>query len=102
MLKLIALTAALFLSACVDESGPTSTDSGDGEVTELTRQAPGDKSDDIEEDGARNICDLLPTDGACAHACNPEKMMTFVPEGTCAVFVCELTDGTTYNTGGCN
>jgi len=102
MLKLITLTAALILSACLDESAPTSTDSGDDETVELARDVPGDKADDIEDEGERNICDLLPTEGACAHACDPETMMTFVPEGTCAVFHCQLSDGTIYNTGGCN
>lgn len=48
-------------------------------------------------------CDLLPQDGsACAHACDPGALAAFIPQGTCAVFDCPLTNGTSIRVGGCS
>ena len=99
MLKLIAINAALFLAACMNDdltSDPIEAPEP-ATQTELERQAP-----DLDDEDGRDICALLPTEGACQYACNPDKMMEFIPEHACAVIPCTLTDGTTYNTGGCN
>ena len=50
-----------------------------------------------------SVCDLLPDDdSACAHACDPDAVAATIPEGTCAVLECPLSDGRVYRTGGCN
>lgn len=41
--------------------------------------------------------------GACSLACFPELMIVHhVPEGTCAMFECELRDGSSFQIGGCH
>ena len=81
-------------SACAvddDTLGPTDTVSPDGPPI-------GDKAIDshvvaspTDDEG---ICDLLPPDGPCALACDQQALAEqYVPEGACAAFLCELTDG---------
>lgn len=48
-------------------------------------------------------CDMLPADdSACAHACDPDALGAFIPPGTCVIFDCPLTDGTSVRVGGCS
>ncbi len=47
-------------------------------------------------------CAMLPADdSACAHACDPVALQEFIPDGTCVIFDCPLTDGTNVRVGGC-
>ena len=48
-----------------------------------------------------SICDVLPPDGACADACDPDALAQLIPPGVCALIVCPLTDGRVINIGGC-
>jgi hypothetical protein len=93
MTKLLAIALALSLTACVDEAAPTD-ESTDVDTTE--REAAGEPAD---------LCSMLPapTDAgdACSHLCDEEGIASFIPAGTCVTFVCHLTDGSTYRTGGC-
>lgn len=48
------------------------------------------------------LCDLVvATDGPCAVACEPEKLIAFIPNGSCATFLCDVEDGSQWRTGGC-
>lgn len=43
-----------------------------------------------------DICGVLPEEGACSLLCDVDALVaTFVPEGTCVAFICDLTDGQT-------
>ena len=110
MLKKIALAAVLFAGACIgdgvdgssgplpkdptaDPSGPDTTTPG----ATFARERQPDPETPLP------VCDLLPADdSACAHACDPDGLVSYIPAGTCATFKCPLADGTTYLTGGCN
>ena len=101
MMKTLAIAASLLLAACLEttESDPVDTD-GDGAGTPiiLARDNGG-----VAGDHNRDICSKLPDDaGACSVACDPDAVMAFIPEDSCAVIRCTLTDGTTFSTGGCN
>ena len=97
--KLLALVAALSLAACVDDAAPTDESHGTIDVAE---EVPADQ-----DQGGQpaNLCEVLPTDAAdpCSHLCDEEGggINAFIPEHTCVLFVCHLTDGTTYHAGGC-
>lgn len=52
-----------------------------------------DVSPSAQADPPTPICDLLPPTGPCALACDHDAFLDFVPPGTCAAFLCELTDG---------
>jgi len=96
MTKLLALVAALSLAACTDDAAPTDESQSTVDVTEeMAADQPADQTGDL--------CQLLPTDAAdpCSHLCDEEGIGAFIPEHTCALFVCHLTDGTTYHAGGC-
>ncbi|HUS32563.1 MAG TPA: hypothetical protein VMZ53_28875 [Kofleriaceae bacterium] len=110
--KIVVALVVVFGSACIDDGvngtpGSLPTDETPEEpgidtpaempqtaLTERSRQQnPGDPA----------VCELLPQDdSACAHACDEDVLLTYIPEGTCASFACPLTDGTTFVTGGCN
>lgn len=106
MLKLIA-TTALVLSACIADGiggspGPIPVE--DGKDSEPAPPEPdmqnfaGDSAADDSID-----CALLPEgDDACAHACDPDGLLGYIPEGTCVKFECTQTDGRPFSTGGCN
>jgi hypothetical protein len=67
-------------------------------------------SDDARADAARllsapdepDICGLLPECGPCADACDPDALEQHLPPGTCAAFVCELTDGRVLTVHACH
>lgn len=106
MLKKIGIMSVVFASACIGDGvegdpGALYTDKGispsEQETSELTAR---ESLPDPEEPA---FCAMLPQDGgACAHACDEDALLTFIPEGTCATFACPLSDGTTHVTGGCN
>ena len=100
--KLMAACVLIFLPTCADgvEGMPGSLP---------TEETPDDTGDSAPEPSGElpifsdvGICALLPTEGACAHACDADALAEFVPPGTCASFRCPLSDGTTYHTGACN
>ena len=103
MLEKIVIATAVLLSACFEDgvggqagSHPTEESPEDEPViTQLARQP------DPEE--GKSVCEMLPPgDGACAHACDADALLAFIPPGTCVTFVCTLLDGSEYVTGGCN
>lgn len=106
MLKKIAIASVVFASACIADGvggdpGALYTEKGlsPDEQTELEATAR-ELSPDPEQPA---FCAMLPQDGgACAHACDQDALLSFIPEGTCATFACPLSDGTTHVTGGCN
>ncbi len=53
---------------------------------------------DVEE---ADVCDVLPLDGPCSHACDSATLSGLVPTGTCAVFHCELLDGREISVHAC-
>ena len=84
---LALLVVQLWGSACTDE---------DTSVAE--RHTPGEEGRALIADemspGTDDVCRLLPPDdGACSDACDWEALREYVPEGTCAAFVCDLIDG---------
>jgi hypothetical protein len=103
MLKKIAIASVIFASACIGDGvkgdpGPIPTDKGlsPSEQGLQAREAP----PDLEK--APACTDLPQDDSACAHACDEDALLSYIPEGTCATFRCPLTNGGTYVTGGCN
>jgi len=100
--KIMAASVIVFLSTCADgvdgTPGSLPTDETPDDPTSGGDLPAGEQRLAKEVD----ICTLLPTEGACAHACDPDALADFVPPGTCASFMCPLTDGTTYHTGACN
>jgi len=101
MMKLVALLVAL-TTACTTDATP---------VLHRVRPVPGiaenqlnivERSDLVDAPyGDPTICDLLPSDGACADACDPDALAQLIPPGACALIVCQLTDGRVINFGGC-
>jgi hypothetical protein len=50
-----------------------------------------------------DLCGLLPACGACSLVCDLDQLAEqYVPEGTCALFVCTLTDGRQIHVDVCN
>jgi hypothetical protein len=105
----------MLVAACAEELGPTYAPDEDEDSllhppTAEPVQEDGDAkgayprfANDNERDPDLDVCELLPVgDGACAHACDPVALATFIPAGTCVTFTCTLTDGSPYRTGGCN
>lgn len=101
MMKLAALLVAL-TTACTTDATPVLhrvhpvLGTAENELNIVER------SDLVDApDGDATICDVLPPDGACADACDPEALAQYIPPGVCALIVCHLTDGRTINIGGC-
>lgn len=107
---LLAALTAFVVPACLDEAAPIETD----RTAPTSDETRIDLSDaDLEpaphfgrgeiDDKATPLCQqVIETEGACAHACDGEAVMAFVPEGTCALIVCTLESGAYYKIGGCN
>ena len=53
-------------------------------------------------DADYNICEHLPASGPCSVLCDRAALEEYVPESSCAVFVCELTDGQTVSVHACH
>jgi hypothetical protein len=91
----LVLLALLGGSACVALEEPL--DGGPG---------PGDPAQGVTAAqlavGPPEVCDLLPTEGACRHACDADALAMHVPSGTCAVFYCELLDGRAISVHACH
>jgi hypothetical protein len=105
--KLIAIGGWLVISgasACAsDEVEVTaSEDVARPENANVRLRMPAQR--EIPEDTGPEDCELVSAvDGACSLACDPDAVIAqFVPEGTCTMFECDLTDGTTINVGGCH
>lgn len=63
-------------------------------------QATADLGAALDEPG---LCRLLPSCGPCSLACEPEKLAEeYVPEGTCALFLCTLIDRRQIEVDACN
>lgn len=105
MLKKIAIASVIFASACIDDGvegqlSPIPTDKGlsPSETAQpvIARETAPDP------DRAPQCMDLPQDDSACAHACDPDALLSYIPKGTCMTFMCTLTDGSEFKTGGCN
>lgn len=108
MLKKIFAVAAIFASACIGDGlsgspGSLPTDETPDPGTETVPVSSIARERLPDPTSSQPVCDLLPQDdSACAHACEPNALLGYIPAGTCATFTCPLADGTTYMTGGCN
>lgn len=90
------LVALLCGTACVDaddDASDASTPSDHAHAFALSGLGPGDDND---------VCGLLPACGPCAVACDLAALSSFVPAGTCAAIVCDLTDGRQVTFHACN
>jgi hypothetical protein len=108
----LLFAAALCAVSCAEQSGPSTAPDEDEDP--IVWPLPSDdvppdlpttarSLNDDPADPNHDVCGLLPNDdGACAHACDPDALLAFIPEGTCVVFSCTLTNGSLYRTGGCN
>jgi len=47
-------------------------------------------------------CAMLPTEGMCAYACDPEELAKHIPAGSCVDIKCELPDGREVFAGTCS
>lgn len=101
--KLLLAAAALAAATCVG-------DGVEGMAGSLpTEESPTDQTPSIalrmrdESQQMAKPCDVLPSDDeACAHACEPDALLAYIPAGTCASFACPMRDGSYFITGGCN
>ncbi|MBA3454720.1 MAG: hypothetical protein H0T42_16660 [Deltaproteobacteria bacterium] len=113
--KLLAIAASLALTgttACVgeDPGNPPSQDVPRPMNDEVPLSAlatpdfPEDERPEAPEEPRPEGCELtVATDGACSVACFPELVIdAYVPEGTCAMFECDLRTGGTIQVGGCH
>ncbi len=48
-----------------------------------------------------DACTLLPTEGMCAYACDPDEFKKHIPAGSCLDVRCELRDGRQIVVGAC-
>lgn len=94
--------ALLCGSACVDVSEPDVM--GDrGTHAMLVDEASAIAETGDGDGQPHEICGLLPPDGACSLACDPEALSEqYVPPGVCVAFVCTLTDGRSINVHACH
>lgn len=81
-------------SACaVDDDAPGPTDTVSPDEPPLTDKFIDSHVTASPTEG-NSICDALPPDGPCSLACDAEALAEqYVPAGTCAAYLCTLTDG---------
>jgi hypothetical protein len=94
-MRTILFALVTFVTGCLTSaaSADPTVELGDDNLA-LAAVMPSDPPDDV--------CLKLPDDdSACASACDPVKLVQFIPPGTCVAFVCHLTDGSVFRTGGC-
>ena len=54
-------------------------------------------------DEQEDICELLPTEGACSLLCDYDALVEqYVPPHTCVVFRCQLTNGEHVSAHACH
>lgn len=94
----LLLVALLSGSACVAVDEPVDPGATLGDQAQLVTSAQRDMDGEEEAD----VCDVLPVDGPCSHACDLATLVTFVPAGTCAVFRCDLLDGRGISVHACH
>jgi len=105
MLKKIAIASVIFASACIDDGvggdpGPIPADKEPLPSEQELEQTPRERTPDM---AIVPACNEFPQDdSACAHACDQDALLSYIPEGTCMTFSCPMKDGSTYVTGGCN
>jgi hypothetical protein len=104
MMKLVAVSILFASGACTTEA-PTPVLHTIKPIASFPQNEPvlvtrGDArlQEQTDED---DICDHLPTTGACSVACDPEAFAQYMPKGVCVLVVCQLDDGRTVNLGGC-
>lgn len=111
IMRNLLIVSALFGAACAEQTGPgVGPDEDEDPIVPVpTGELPPDLPtterplDDEPDDPNLEVCALLPDgDGACTHACDPDALAAFIPQGTCVTFSCTLTNGRPYRTGGCN
>ena len=98
MIRLLA--ALLCVSGCAvagDDTTPGDSDTHEDFGGELLLDVAGG------EDPAPDICALLPSCGPCSLACDLEQLgREYVPDGTCVLFACTLTNGEPLKLHVCN
>jgi hypothetical protein len=101
MTKLLA-AAALFLAACaVDQTGPQQPGIDPSYPAPHNQDSPEVRRVLPAEPGT-NICNMLPSEGACSLACDPAALAEkYIPVNTCLDYACTLSDGQTIHVGGC-
>jgi hypothetical protein len=106
MMNKLLIAASLLFAACIDNTETDQaldTGAAAEDITALDATGSGEGTVARTDDHAQAACSqVVETEGPCAVACDPEQVMTFVPAGACAVFVCDLEDGSQFRTGGCN
>ncbi len=113
--KLFAIVASLALTgttACISGDGgePPSENvprplTDDVPLSALaTPDFPEDDRPELPEGEALDGCELtVATEGACSVACFPDLVIEqYVPDGTCAMFECDLRTGGSIQVGGCH
>jgi hypothetical protein len=84
------LAIVLVLGACV--SGDE-TDAGEPHPADEDSHASITAAVGAPDDAPYDVCDHVPAEPPCSLICDPEALVEYVPERSCAVFVCTLTDG---------
>jgi hypothetical protein len=84
----LAIVALIAVSAClsddrIDIDLPPASDDGHASVA-ASMAGPEDVYD---------VCAHLPADPPCSLICDRDALREYVPESSCAVFACVLTDG---------
>src|SRR5262249_41710481 len=113
MLNKALLVATIFATACVaqeeDIMVKPQADQIHPEITptatppQTTTQSPTQSTTIRAFDRSKTVCDMLPEDGPCSLACDPQGLVDmYVAKGTCTSFVCQLSDGQSFLAGGCN
>jgi Fe-S-cluster-containing hydrogenase component 2 len=53
-------------------------------------------------DDGYNVCEHLPAQPPCSLICDRDALTQYIPESSCAVFVCTLTDGREISVHACH
>ena len=98
MVKRWLAVALLMASACVGEDGNDVDDTApvdDDGHTSISSSVAAPES-------AYDVCEHLPAEPPCSLICDHEALENYVPESSCAVFVCVLTDGLQVSVHACH
>ena len=98
----LALAIAMCASACLD-GGTIDEPTSDGGLTLADDTHAQITTELAIPDDSYNICDHLPDTAPCSLLCDRDALADqYVPENTCVVFVCTLTDGRAVSVHACH
>ena len=86
------------LCGCAADAGALDVPPDSSDTPEFAQPLSTDEA----TDGTNDFCALLPPDPPCSLACDPDALSDFVPAGTCAAFLCPLSDGTQFAVHACH